>query len=173
MKLNPLPDLNWIKEHLTLDPESFSGLSWIKAPTGSVRVGSHAGSFNTGGYIQVRLKGKLYLAHRIVYYLQNEIDPGNHLIDHKESKDNNFEIRLASHSQNCAYAKKRSNCTSKYKGVMWDRNKWKARLRTQGKEFNLGRYENEEDAAKAYDIKALEVWGEFAFLNFPCSSTKP
>lgn len=58
--------------------------------------------------------------------------------------------------------------TSKYKGVTWNKQhkKWKARVHTNRKEIFLGYHANEEDAARAYDLKAREIFGEFAFLNF-------
>jgi hypothetical protein len=34
-------------------------------------------------------------------------------------------------------------------------------------QINLGRFDSEIEAALAYDRKALEIWGEFARLNFP------
>ena len=46
--------------------------------------------------------------------------------------------------------------SSKFKGVRWDRNsrKWQSRIYLHGKERSLGYFENEEDAAKQYDIAA-------------------
>lgn len=56
---------------------------------------------------------------------------------------------------------------SNYKGVSYDKNrdKWMARLKHNGKIYNLGRYEIEKDAAIAYNKKAIEIYGEFANLN--------
>lgn len=38
--------------------------------------------------------------------------------------------------------------------------------------YYLGRYKTEEEAAQAYDIKALELYGEIAILNFPENKEK-
>jgi hypothetical protein len=63
-----------------------------------------------------------------------------------------------------------SRHSSQYKGVSWDkaRLKWMAKIARDGGHRNLGRYESEVDAARAYDAAAaLARWGEFARLNFP------
>lgn len=59
--------------------------------------------------------------------------------------------------------------TSKYRGVSWFRaNKvWKAQITVNGKYEYLGYFDLELDAAWAYDIRALEVHGPLAQLNFP------
>lgn len=59
--------------------------------------------------------------------------------------------------------------TSKYKGVSWCKEKklWQAYITCNGKRYTLGRYADEEVAANAYNVKALELFGEFAVLN-PC-----
>lgn len=59
--------------------------------------------------------------------------------------------------------------TSKYRGVSWFRaNKvWKAQITVNGKYEYLGYFEKETDAAWAYDLRALEVHGPLAQLNFP------
>lgn len=59
--------------------------------------------------------------------------------------------------------------SSQYKGVIWDkaRGKWLARICRYGVTKNLGRYDDEAEAARAYDAAAVEHFGEFARLNFP------
>jgi len=60
--------------------------------------------------------------------------------------------------------------TSKYIGVSVrnrPNKKWKARISHYKKEYRLGDFLSEEDAARAYDKKALELYGESAKLNFP------
>lgn len=60
-------------------------------------------------------------------------------------------------------------CTSKFKGVCWceERGRWLAQIRREGVHHHLGRFDEEEDAALAYDKAALELFGEHARLNFP------
>lgn len=57
--------------------------------------------------------------------------------------------------------------TSRYKGVSWasTKNRWLANIHVDGKTRYLGRYTEEKDAARAYNVAALEAWGEFARLN--------
>ena len=76
-------------------------------------------------------------------------------------------LRFVTSSQNNMNCNKRKSCTSKYKGVHWDssRNKWLAQIRIGNSYFHLGRFKMEKDAALAYNIKAIELFGEFARLN--------
>lgn len=62
----------------------------------------------------------------------------------------------------------RADNQSGFKGVTSTANgKWRARIRHDGKEIVLGRYEAPEDAAKAYDRAAIELWGaDNCYLNF-------
>jgi hypothetical protein len=58
---------------------------------------------------------------------------------------------------------------SKYRGVHWDKSekKWQARIRYGSKQHSLGYFEDENEAARAYDRAARAHHGEKAQLNFP------
>lgn len=76
-------------------------------------------------------------------------------------------LRKATVSQNNMNREPNKNSTSKYKGVSWsaERNKWLSQIRFNGKGINLGRFVSQSEAAKAYNKKAKELFGEFAKLN--------
>ena len=79
-------------------------------------------------------------------------------------------VRFATSQQNSwNQRKQRGNSSSKYKGVSWEkkRNQWRARITFKGRVIPLGRFETEEAAGRAYDGKAMELFGEYAWLNFP------
>jgi hypothetical protein len=66
------------------------------------------------------------------------------------------------HQQNCNRRAQASKLC-KYKGVVHKGTRWIAQIAKQ----YIGTFATEEDAAKAYDAKAKELYGEFACLNFP------
>jgi hypothetical protein len=51
--------------------------------------------------------------------------------------------------------------------VFWDRrcNKWFAQIVKNGKQLYLGIQDSEIEAARAYNTAAIELFGQFAFLN--------
>lgn len=58
--------------------------------------------------------------------------------------------------------------SSRYKGVTMQRKtgRFEARIVFRRRSIYLGTFATESDAAKAYDHKAVELFGEFARLNF-------
>jgi len=78
-------------------------------------------------------------------------------------------LRVASASQNSMNRRVRSDNRSGFKGVTWDdhRHHWKALIYSGGRARHIGYYDSPEDAARAYDAKAAELFGEFARPNFP------
>jgi len=57
------------------------------------------------------------------------------------------------------------NKHSKYKGVRKYKGKWNARITVNYKQISLGTYDKEEDAAIAYNKKAIEIYGKDASIN--------
>lgn len=75
-------------------------------------------------------------------------------------------LRLASQRQNNGNRRKSAGCTSEFKGVSQRGTRWQARIRTPDKQVHLGSFATAEQAARAYDVAALEHFGEFALINF-------
>jgi hypothetical protein len=96
---------------------------------------------------------------------------GNTLDNRKEN------LRICTNQQNQMNRGRANNNKSGYKGVCYRKKKkdmineyskpWQARIKHNQKQIYLGMYKTKEEAARAYDKKAIELHGEFAQLNFP------
>jgi hypothetical protein len=120
-----------------------------------------------------------YCGKKIIYMHRQIMNaPAGVFIDHRygNSLDNRKEnLRIATIAQNQYNRRKLSKKTSsKYKGVHRKRNmkKYCAVIGCNGKRIFLGCFEDEIDAAKAYDEAAKKYHGEFAVLNFPQVAAK-
>lgn len=115
----------------------------------------------------VRKSGKKFniYMHHVVMNVQNgtKVDHRNNIETLKNTRDN---LRICTSSQNMCNAKIRSDNTSGYKGVyLVNAGKYRAVI-TFKKKIHLGLFDDPEAAARAYDAKALELFGEFARTNF-------
>lgn len=108
-------------------------------------------------------RGKKIYMHR--YILQ---PTKKEIVDHANGNklDNRRDnLRIASFQQNSANSKLHSHNTSGYRGVYKWKGYWRAAVTYRNKQISCGYYKNKEDAALAYNKKALELFGEFAKLN--------
>lgn len=166
--------LKELKDFLYLDASIPHGLRWSKRMTSRALKDAPAGCMATNGYYAIHLKKRVYLNHRLIYALTYglELESLPQCIDHidRNKKNNQVEnLRPATIAQNCSNTPKWRNSTSQFKGVYWSGNeqKWRARFHHQNKHFSLGYFKTEIEAAEAYDKKAYELYGEYAYLNFP------
>lgn len=131
----------------------------------NLRTNRIAGGLTKEGYIRIRLNGVEYRAHRIVWELHNGKIPEGMLIDHinRIKTDNRIEnLRLATQSQNLNNQPGRSKLGLP-KGVQLHNSKYRAKITINGKSIHLGVFDTPEEAGKAYEDKAIELHGEFAW----------
>lgn len=154
----------YLKSILYYDPET--GLFYWICNRPKVKSGSIAGGMDELGYIKIKIDGKKYRAHRLaILYMTGKWPPND--TDHEDLNraNNKWEnIRPATKSQNFGNQRKYSNNKSGIKGVCWDKdaNKWLAQIQVKNKKIKLGRYNDIEDAGKAYTEAAIKYFGEFA-----------
>lgn len=89
-------------------------------------------------------------------------------VDHvnRDGLDNRrANLRPATPSQQQGNRRGWLRSSSRFKGVHWDKNRRKWRASLAGRE--LGRFNDEVEAARVYDVAARARWGEFAAINFP------
>lgn len=106
------------------------------------------------GYIEFTFQNKRYLAHRLIYECHHNVkllpkQQINHI--NRKRDDNRIEnLEIVTNQQNAQWT---HNRTGQYKGVQWneDHNKWRAELKYDNKSYNLGYFDHEIDAAKAYN----------------------
>lgn len=119
------------------------------------------------GYAARRQNGRVIYMHREIMNPPKGmmVDHGNH-----NKLDNTREnLRVCTRQQNTHNNRKHVDSCSQFKGVGYNREKekWFAKAYFEGKRIWLGYFDEEADAARAYDRTAVEYFGEFAHLNFP------
>jgi len=119
-----------------------------------------------------RIKGrmKIIFMHRLILKA-----PKHKLVDHIDGNGLNnrkANLRLCNYTQNAWNRRPAAGGHSKYKGVTWHNNSkgWYVRICKDYKNIYIGCFDNEIEAALAYDRKAKKLFGEFAYLNFPESA---
>jgi hypothetical protein len=116
-------------------------------------------------------KHEMIAMHRLILGVTNKFK-----VDHvdRDGLNNTREnLRYCTHADNDHnMGVKRKNNTTGYKGISFypegiKDKPFTAHIGFHGKLHHIGYFETDIEAAKAYDEKAKELFGEFACLNFP------
>jgi hypothetical protein len=147
------------------DYDRGSGFLIWKKPKKRVAKGSIVSNISHDGYLNVRVNGIRYRAHRIIFLWARGYLPD--LVEHRDlDKTNNklHNLRPATHSQNMCNTRSRN--LSGLKGV-YDTGKklakpYTASITVDRKGINLGYFSTKEEAHKAYCEAAAKYHGKFA-----------
>jgi hypothetical protein len=136
-----------------------------------VSFGNVAGSHDSEGYSRIKVDGKHYFAHRLVFLYHFGYMP-EHEVDHIDRNRSNNKIenlREASKSCNMRNSTQQNSTTSGVKGLSWHKatQKWVAQIMVNGTVKHLGLYSDFAEAA-AHRLAAEQCldWGS-------CDSRSP
>lgn len=157
-----IPDNEVLNERFTYT----NGCLYMKKSVGSRSKGSKVGTVSRG-YSLVQIEGTLYKLHRVIYKMHHGTCP--QYIDHIDGNplNNKIENLRASDKYKNQWNTRPRAGSSKYKGVSLIKKsgKWAAKITYMLKEYRLGTFDREIEAAKAYNNKAIELYGEHAKIN--------
>lgn len=119
-------------------------------------------------YVGTNLKGlphRCVLLHRFIMGTPKGLVTDHINGDVLDNRRSN--LRICTAAQNSYNSHKTVPTTSSYKGVCWYKrdNCWRAYVGSNRRQIHLGYFESEKAAAQAYNVKAVEVFGEYACLN--------
>lgn len=113
-------------------------------------------------------KQRQILMHRFIL----DITDRHVLVDHEDHNGLNnrrSNIRVADHKRNQYNRGSNPGTSSRFKGVSWDRSagKWAVRYQVNKVRHYLGTFDDEIEAARAYDTAVAALHGAFARPNLP------
>ncbi len=133
-----------LKQLLDYDPET-GEFVWINPPVGWLQPGDRTGaSHDRDGYLRIGIDGRRYKAHRLAWLFVHGVWPAGE-IDHinRVKHDNRISnLRDATVGENRQNITARRTNTSGAKGVSWHKHsmKWRACIRSNGRQISLGYY---------------------------------
>lgn len=139
-------------EVLDINPILGSATWKIRLST-RTRAGSNAGTLHSFGYQNIRIDGRIYKRHRLIWFFVNKQWPPDQ-IDHingDRSDDRIDNLRESNHLYNCW--NKSPNSCGKYnrRGITWskDKKKWRVRISVNNKKIWIGYFQDFDSANEA------------------------
>lgn len=142
-----------VRELFDYNPETGDLIRKVRVSGGRAEVGTVAGWMMREGYKAVKVDGKAYKVHRLVWFYHHGYFP-EHQIDHinRNPSDNRIEnLREVSPSCNMRNQKARDVNSSGVTGVYWHKctGRWSASISISKHLQHLGIFDTILDAAKA------------------------
>lgn len=129
------------------------------------KIKNYSWSINKDGYIVAYIDkdNPVCLLHRLIIKTDKQVDH----INHNKSDNRKYNLREATVTQNSMNKELLSQNTSGVTGVDWVQhiNKWRARIKANGKEIHLGVFELFEDAVRARKEAEDKYFGEWSYDN--------
>jgi len=159
-----------LKELLNYDP--FTGIfTWKVHRSRLARAGSVAGTVNPNCYVAIKIDQRLYQAHRLAFlYMLGRWPKGDVLHTDGRTTDNRWHmLGEGTRAENMKDQKIRYNNKSGVTGVSRrnSRHKWRARIKINNKEINLGYFKDKADAIAA----RRSAEREHGFISRPRTQT--
>lgn len=109
---------------------------------------------------------KIYMHRQILGLVPGDGKHGDH-INGDELDNRRCNLRACTNQENRWNQRAQLGTSSRFKGVSWHKptKKWQAKVKHNRRIIYLGCFVNEVDAARVYDSKAKDLFGEFARLN--------
>ena len=142
------------------------GVFYWKVARQGIKCGQIAGSLFSNGYRRIKINGKCYLEHRLVWLFHKGEFPKNE-IDHVNGNiaDNRIEnLREATRSENSCNRKTPIDNTTGFKGVCFNKQsqKYQGQIIHKRTNYYCGVFDTPEDAYAAVCLKRTKLHGEFA-----------
>jgi hypothetical protein len=157
----------------------YRGVSWNKQRRKWAAYIRRAGKRQTLGYFAEEVAAARAYDIRARQILQGSAQPNFPRAGERQSAAQKREASAASMVVVAARRQQRQS-TSKFRGVAWAQNKrtskaggWVARISHHGRSERVGYYDDETEAARAYDTRAREVFGAAVRTNFPRAGERP
>lgn len=123
-------------------------------------------TYDPKGYAMRRVANVIVYMHRVVLNASGPIVVDHINGDGLDNRRENLRIVTTAENNYNQRPQKRPK-TSRFKGVSLNRksNRWQAHIKKGDEHRYLGLYDNEQDAARAYNAAARHYFGEYAFVN--------
>jgi len=140
-------------------------LYWRVTMSNRNKAGNKIKKSLTREYYRVGIKGKNYLAHRLVFLYHHGYIP--EMIDHVDSDTTNNRIenlRPCNKAKNSFNSKMPITNTSGTKGVRWNElnNNWRVTFRSHGETIEVGSFTDKAEAILENSLAREKHHGEFA-----------